>query len=273
MVSTLWNKKYYTTPFKYVTSSFIREYDISKADINVFFSKGIINIDQYRYLSRIPSEARNIQMGLLQRENKEYIKILKDGITEARRLFFEANDIQDWEVLSIKNDAIFLIEKLAKRTSFGNILFRNKNTYTSFYALPRRLNKEFYYYLNTAIGEESLTVKGIGDEAFSLHNGYMNEFLMVLFDSIERYPIDDAIDLIQKFYNNYITGQLELGYYRRYDQRSGYDMNIRTPVLQSGYNVAHITDEYRDMIDISYNAAMIREFYKIVSNMYFTQKK
>lgn len=273
MVSTLWSKKFYTAPIDYITSSFIREYDISKADISIFLSKGLITQEQFNFLARIPGYNRNVQMGLLQQERPELKKILSKGIEEVRKAFFEANDIQDHEVLSIKNDAIFIINKVPEVTSFGIVNFKNKNVYTSFYKLPRRFNKEFYYYLNQATNEEKLDIKGMGVEEQSLHTNYMTEFLLVLFNSIEIFPINDAINLLQTFYNQYINRELDIGYYRRYDQISGFDTNLQTPILQHKYNIKHLSQEHREMIDISYNAQIIIEFYKMVASMYFSGGK
>lgn len=273
MVSSLWSKKYYTAPIDYVTSSFIREYDISKADISIFLSKGVITQEQYNFLYRIPGLARNIQMGILQQEQPELKKVLNCGIEDIRRQFFEVNDIQDQDVLSIKNDAIFLINKVPAVTSFDGVTLKNKNTYTSFYKLPRRFNKEFYYYLDRINDIEKLDIKGMGEREQQVHADYMTEFLLVLFNSIELFPLDDAIQLLQTFYNRYINRELDIGYYRRYDQISGYDVMIETPVIRNRYNIKHLSQEHSNLVDISYNAQMIIEFYKMIASMYFSGTK
>lgn len=273
MVSSLWSKKYYTAPIDYITSSFIREYDISKADISIFLSKGVITQEQYNFLYRIPGLARNIQMGILQQEQPELKKVLNCGIEDIRRQFFEVNGIQDQDVLSIKNDAIFLINKVPAVTSFDGVTLKNKNTYTSFYKLPRRFNKEFYYYLDRINDIEKLDIKGMGEREQQVHADYMTEFLLVLFNSIELFPLDDAIQLLQTFYNRYINRELDIGYYRRYDQISGYDVMIETPVIRNRYNIKHLSQEHSNLVDISYNAQMIIEFYKMIASMYFSGTK
>ena len=48
---------------------------------------------------------RQTFVGKLQRDNQSIVRILKDGIIEAKKMFFEANYIDDKDVLSIKNDA------------------------------------------------------------------------------------------------------------------------------------------------------------------------
>lgn len=273
MAGTLWSHKYYTAPIDYLNSTFIREYDISKADISVLLSKGQITQEQFNFLYRIPSINRNVYMGILQRDNPKLKKILSNGIEEVRKLFFEANDIEDSDVLSIKNDAIFLINKVASVTTFGNVTLKEKNTYTSFYKLPKKYNKEFYYYVNRVTGEESLEIKGISDDSRKLHEEYFVDFLLVLFNSIELFPISDTIDLIQTFYNQYINMELPLGYYRKFDQFSGFDTNLVTPILKHKYILKYLSEEHREMIDISYNLSIILELYRMVSTMYFSSTR
>ena len=53
---------------------------------------------------------RQVYVGKLQRD-KAIVDILKAGIIEAKKILFEANDIKDYEVLSIKNDAVFIINR------------------------------------------------------------------------------------------------------------------------------------------------------------------
>lgn len=273
MSSTLWGRRYYTAPINYLNSIYIREYDIRKADISIFLSRGVITQEEYNFYARIPGLARNINMGLLQQSRPELKEVLSKGIEEARRNFFEANDIQDYEVLSITNDAIWLINKIPSITSFGVVQFIPKSVYTSYYRLPKKFNKEFFYYLDKVRGEEYLTIKGMGDMAQSIHRPYMTDFLITLFNSIELYPIDDAISLIQTFYDKYIRRELDINYYRQYGGLGEYISNLRSPVLNNVFTFLALGQNDMDMVDISYNANMIMEFYKIVSSIYFNSRK
>lgn len=272
-VGTLWSKKYYTAPIDYLNSTFIREYDISKADISVLLSKGQITQEQFNFLYRIPSINRNTYMGLLQRDNPELKKILSNGIEEVKKLFFETNNIEDSQVLSIKNDAIFLIDKVATTKTFGIVTFKEKNVYTSFYKLSRKYNKEFYYYINRVTGEERLDIKGMNKESIELHKDYFIDFLTVLFNSIELFPIADTIELIQSFYNQYINMELPINYYRKFDQYSGFDTNLKTPILEQRYIMKYLSEEHREMVNISYNLSIILELYRMVSTMYFSKAR
>ena len=105
----IYEKTNYSAGLNYLNNTFIREYDISKANINVLFSKGIIDKRTYDYLYESERMIRQIFVGKLIKNNNGVSDVLKQGILEARKNLFEANDIKDYEVLSIKNDAVFII--------------------------------------------------------------------------------------------------------------------------------------------------------------------
>ena len=273
MTSRLWEKTFWTAPLDYVTSTYIREYDISKANINVLLKLGLINQEQYNYFYRLNKQAREVMVGYFLQEHKDdkYGQQLIKGIREERRLFFEANDIQDYEVLSIKNDAVFLIEKVPSVTRFDGIEFINKETFTSFYKLDRKFNKEMYYKLDIPNDIEILEIKGMSDKAYKEHEPYMIDFLKVLFGTIETTDISEALNLLQIFSDRYIKHELDIGYYKRFDSISGYDTVIKT-TLGDMYNINYLAEKDRGIIEIGYNYAILMNLYKYVANMYFSKK-
>ena len=111
-MSELWKLVNYNADIDYLIGSFIREYDIAKANINILLWKGLISIDQYNFLYNAYRMTRQITIGKMRASNPELGTALDAGVLEVKKLFFEANDIQDHEVLAIKNDAIYLINKL-----------------------------------------------------------------------------------------------------------------------------------------------------------------
>ena len=162
----LWEKTNYTSSISYLTNVFITEYDIEKANINVLYTKGMIPKDIYEWLYSAEKMVREKYIGMLQRDNLEYTRILKEGIMEAKKLLFEANQINDNEVLSIRNDAVYVINRTLEHTRFGLINFKKKETYTSFYQIK---DKEFYYYYNRINKIEYIEVKGINNSVLKLH--------------------------------------------------------------------------------------------------------
>ena len=78
----LYEKTNYTADISYLTNVFITEYDISKCNINVLYKYKAIDEQTYQYLYQAERMVRQVYVGKLQRESKEIVQILKDGIIE-----------------------------------------------------------------------------------------------------------------------------------------------------------------------------------------------
>lgn len=274
MSSKLYEKTYWTAPIEYITSTYIREYDISKANINVLSYLGAITDDEYNYFYRLPKERREVMIGLLFKSRKDegLAKLLSNGIKECRRLFFEYNDIDESRVLAIKNDAIYLIDLIPSVTQInGKVEFRHKHTYTSYYRLNRKFNKEFYYYLDTPNNIEILDISGLGKDAYKVHENFLIDFFKELFYTVQTASINEAINLLQVFSQNYLEKKLPLDYYRRFDSISGYDTKIHN-ILGDIYNLMTLSEKDRDLVEIGYNYGILMNLYRYVSSMAFNKK-
>ena len=264
----LYNKVNYTTEISYLNNVFIYEYDISKANINVLFTKGVIDETTYNELFNSERMVRQVYVGKLCKDIK-INNILKEGIIEAKKMLFEANNIQDNEVLSIKNDAVFIINRQLKITSFGLINFKMKNVYTSFYKLN---NLEIYYYYNNVTQAEHIDIKGISDNKVARHE---NHFLQVIKDILYSIQINGpelTIKMIKDIYNEYITLNMPIGCYRSFDMNSEYHFKFisNTGV---GYSTQFADESQKSMIDITTNLSIIMELQRIVISMFFTKNK
>lgn len=267
MSSNLYQKINYKSGIKYLVSTHIREYDISKANINVLYEKKLLSYEQYIKLYNAPNYERKVKVGLILKKHPEYVNILKEGIIEAKEKFFRANNIQDEDVLSIKNDAIFLINKIAHVTQFGNIQFLMKNLYTSYYNIN---NIEFYYFFESYTGREKLDVKGISDKQLEKHKEYFLEFLQVCFNSAEIENIEETIDIVTNFYNRYINLKLDIGYYRELNSLSNF--SIKSYSDFSKFYAEFLPQDKILNIDISYNLNMIRFLFQYYSLIQIEQK-
>lgn len=263
----LWQNVNYTSEVSYITNSFIYELDIQKANINVLYSKGVISKDIYDYLYNSERMARQVYVGKLQKD-PEVVKILKQGIIEAKQQLFLANNIQDYEVLSIKNDAVFMIGRIPENRDFGYIHFIPKNTYTGFY---KALNLEMYYYYNPMKKEENLDVKGLGTKNIEMHTQYFYQFLKDLFYTVQCNGIEVALRLMKDYYMQYITLQLPVGHYRKFNPESDYHTKIKTNPVGTGFCIVNATDNQKPILDISYNLKILIELQKILNNIYFSK--
>lgn len=257
----------YTSNVSYLNNVFIYEYDISKANISVLYSKDAIDKNTYEYLYTANRDIRQTYIGKLERDNKEIVKILKAGIIEAKKMLFEANNIQDYEVLSIKNDAVFIINRQLQNTKFGLIEFKCKNRYTSFYKLN---NLELFYYYDSFSKNEVLEVKGISDDKLKLHEEYMLQLLKDVLYTVQTVNVEMAMRMLRDFYLQYIKLELPIGFYRKFNADSTFHYKLKT-ISGSGYDTNIECTGNPQFLDISYNISVLMELQKILSSMYFAK--
>lgn len=202
------------------------------------------------------------------RDNNLLSKKLKEGIEQARKWFITANNIPEDNILSIKNDALFVIENKALHTSFSCVNFVVKNEYTSYYHL-----RKYEFYFNKKV----LDVKGIGDDSLELHKEYMLDLLSYIFDIAEDVGgILEAIKFLRKIMVTYSERKLPLGYYREFNPRSKFHTRYKSrigdffidyfadcPILKSVY------PEYVEKIDISYNYLLLSELLNLYTKISF----
>ena len=91
----------------YLFNKTIYEYDMKSAGYNLSRAYKLLPESKLEELGRLKKERRSIEIGNIQRVNPEYKERLKLAFEEARRMFFEANDLQQNDIISIKKDAIF----------------------------------------------------------------------------------------------------------------------------------------------------------------------
>lgn len=260
------DKSHYTAPINYLISTYIREYDISKANISILYTKGVINDETYNKLYNAPRMERQIYIGNMQKDNK-ISEILKNGIKDARDIFINSNNIELSDILSIKNDAIFVINKVATKTKFGNIEFVNKNIYSSFYKI---LKIELYYFYDMVRQIEDISIKGISDDKLELHKNYFLEFLLVIFNSAQTESIEETLSILNSFYEKYIKMDLDIGYYREFNSLSKF--RLKPILITNNFMADFLKEENKYDIDISYNINFLRELSGIFMNVYNKRK-
>lgn len=297
ILSDLWNKTNYISEFiDFIISKCIVEMDIQKANISVLAHKGIISPEQYLNLFRSDRNKRLVHVGLMQRDDPEITECLKSGITEIRKTIFDIFNISDYNLISIKNDAIFFIldpmksiinndDRVLYNRETGVITithpyFNNqdgfihvipKNIYSSYY----RLNKKELLYRKSRLDvPEMLHISGINDDKILLHEDYLCDFLKALFETAETNGVAEALNILNNFYMSYINKQVPIGYYRRFDSFSRFDLN------HSVSDYADFCADFIDVnsvdlsdIDISYNESMLRKLQRIYSTIYFSSVK
>ena len=264
----LYERDTYIAPINNIVSRDIREWDISKANISILLYLGVIDRSTYDRLYSADKRYRQIQVGLMQQDPK-IANSLSKGFQMARKLFFESNRINDYEVLSIKKDAIYLIDKIPSTTVFenerGKIEFVCKNEYTSYY----RLGKIEYYFMYNSNGER-MDVKGISDNVLELHKPYMLDFLSYIFTMMQRNMVLDAIQVLRDFMNEYLYLKLDTGFYRELNNYSMFKTKYQIDSQNTYTEGVYMVD---DKIDISYNFGILNELFRILSGYAMSAKR
>lgn len=262
MVSNLYLKDSYSK-CNYLISNFIREYDISKANINILLSKRLISREQYDYFYNLDKYQRNVQIGFLQKGNTIIKNGLSQGFREYRQKFFESNNIQDDDVLLIKKDAIFIINKVATNLEFDYVQFSERNLYTSYYRIK---NVEYFYFIDMINSIENFIIKGLGtNESILLHNNFMIDFLKYLFESAQSLYIAEVVNILTMFINKYINYELDIGYYRELGRNQ---YKIKSTQYLS-YYADHLPEREKYNLDIYYNLEILNTFLEYYTEIYF----
>lgn len=209
MSSNLFNKDKYLAPIKYINNTSIIEYDIESAGLNILTTMGWFSMEDRERLLKMNKNDRVVVIGKLLRSRDGMNNDLMKGFVEARRIFFEKNSIEDRDVLSIKRDAIFLINKPMGIDNEINELIhtRKKSSFTEFMLIGSR---EHYYNINT----DKLVLKGYEKGIFTKHENYLFKFLKDVFKLASTNQKDELFLYLATFKDNFLSYNLDIGYYR-----------------------------------------------------------
>lgn len=236
-MSELYKRHNYTNKYtELIIGNDIYEYDIKSAGFNLIKRFKLLNSDKIDFIESLPKKKRQITIGLLSRSDKALRDNLNEAFVNIRKEFFEANNIQDDDILSIKKDAIFTL-KPCMNVQFDNVEFVKKNTYTSFLYIDK---KEVYASRNV------LHVKGIHDSKITLHEKGMCEILhetLMLLENMNSKILKEFLVTVSDMYKR---RELPIEYYREFTADSYYRF-IEDPT------VFFETINDVNMVDIRYN--------------------
>lgn len=254
---SLSSKHNYTNKeIKYIKNGVITEYDMKNGGPSILKHKKLITDEEYDYLMSLDKLTCNIEVGNWLKDNKEVSIELMNGFREAREELFEKNDIQDDEVLSIKKDAVFLINKTLEKEQLNpDYLFRKKNQYTTYINLN---NKEFYY----NIFNDKFDIKGFSDKVLEKQNDHLFKFIKDIIKKDSDNLKDEVFLDLLEFKNSFIKKELPKEYY--YDVViGGYLFTYQKNYLQlDEINDELLTNNY---LSIDNNLNMILT---LISNLY-----
>lgn len=241
----------YLANINYIFGRYIREYDIQKANISVLYELGVLSKEKYDMLFNADRMSRQVYIGKLIREDSSIGQAIKTGIMNAKNIFFEKNNIDSRDILSIKNDAVFIIDKVPMNVSFGKIHFVLKNTYNTYI----KLDKLQIYYGNN-LEDEIVDVKGIKDIDLETYHMSFLSIIIEFIRNMNSFGPEKALDFINSVMDMYIRRELDIECYRCFRSDSGYSMPTKT----MGYSIRTIPKDYN--VDFNYNFTLLRQLYQ-----------
>ena len=247
-------------------SGYIVEYDIRKANISALRSRGTISQEVYDMLYIADKQFREVYVGNMIKQDKSIYDSIQEGIKDAKKKFFSINHIKNEEVLSIKNDAVFVLTSRKMKTNFDLYEFANKGYYTFYF---KSMGKQFFYRFDNHTMTDIVEVKGIKEEKLIYHKDFFLKFLLDVFYSLQKSSIEETLNLCNQFYEAYVNRQLDLQFYRELSPDNIYRL---THTNHGAFGLTDVDPKYLDLIDINYNLRIIRDLINVVNMIYFNQK-
>lgn len=253
--SLLWKKDTYTIHTTYAISP-IYEYDIRKANISILRTLGHIDDRQYNYYYNLPKQAREIQIGLLLRDNPEISKALSDGFRMFRQQLFEYNEIQPNEVVAIKKDAIFVTRQLMYTKMSNWVEFVPKGQYSMFLRLG---NLECWFTLNQE--GPGMDIKGIKDSLLETYDSFFPVILASCLTYVVTNDIKGALQCCKDFIDKYIHLELPISAYREFNRDYCYR------IKNSMYKTLIYNGDVR-YLDTDHNLMLLGQLKQILTHIY-----
>ena len=246
MMSIASKNTYLNKDISYMRNIIIREYDLKDGGFSIIKRNDLLPQHEIDKISRMGKKDKNIYIGNLHFKYRGLSKKLVEGFKDARVSFYNANSLQGEQILSIKKDAMFLIDTKASVTDINeHYTFSLKNKYTSYMYLR---NIELYYSSYT----ENLDIKGISKDNLLLHSKGLLLEIKRFIRLNENLNIKKNI-LFNNFLvltNKYKNRDLDISYYREFNANSLFRSNIIDTIYMDDYNDV-------SSIDISYNYGII----------------
>lgn len=236
---TMQKSNYLNKEIPYLTNVNIYEYDMSSGGFNILRSKKVFSKDVEDSLLKMNKEERNITIGKILRKKPKLSEILINGFKEYMTEFCKVNGIKNEEILSIKKDAIFIINKRCKNLKLNEYVeLKEKNKYTSYLYLS-----EIEFYNNRF----DCHVKGINDNILD-RNLFFNEIKNIM-KLMEKNNDEVLFRYLRKLQKNYLEYEVDKEMYREFNSNN----QFRVEVIGKSFYFDNIEEEMLDYISIEYN--------------------
>ena len=245
----------YLTPARF-TSGRIIEYDIQAANANILYSKKYIDEDEYKKITSMAKMNREIYIGNMIKKRPEVYTVIRSGITEYVKRLLVENNVQEDEVVRIANDAVYINRMTdLPNTEFDHVRFVQKSKANNMVNINNVLI--FSNYDNNQIDVET---KNLGELSSELHQKYLLGFIANTIYLFERVSVEEAIQSVSNFYNDYVNRRLPVEYYMTFNSTPNYEIMANNFKITSAPSI--------NDININYNLNVLRELYSILMDYF-----
>lgn len=266
MQTDLWKRVNYKAPIPYIFNTYITEYDLSKANITALLYTGRIDESKYKELLNLPKYNREVAVGLMTQKDSTIYESIQKGIIEAKKRLFASNSIEDYEVLSIRNDAVFIHSRKLMNAVFPPFEFKTKGEYNMYMSVCDLdlFYKDIINMDNTI--STVLDIKGISEEKLQLHQNGMANLICEVMYRLQREDVSITISWLTDLLQKYMNRELPKEYYREFNADSEYVICTFAQRIPSMY----ITDDMVSCVDINRNLLIIRDILAILTNVHMS---
>lgn len=232
----------------FIINSEIIEWDIKSANLSIIKEYNLLSEDKIEKIEKMNKQNRVVFVGKEMGKDKEFSKTLENSFNLITDEFIKLNQLEeDYDILAIKRDAVFTINKKPAITKLGKYInFVPKNTYTSFiYIKPY----EFYF------TDNDIEIKGLSknfeDEIKPLHQ----EGILVFLKDVVEIAANTNMNLkkintyLSEFVKAYKKKELPFDYYREFNASS----KFKYIMYDNEMLMDNIDDSILGSIDIQYN--------------------
>ena len=243
--SDLWKKYSYLIKSDLVINR-ITEYDLRSANTSALRRAEAIKASDLDRLEELPKKEREVAIGKMIRQKPEIRNIIQKEIRRAKRELFVTNGIQDDDVLAIKNDAVYIIGRRLRTTTFGPMEFRSKGSYAAYLYMDKL---EYYYDRR----EHRVDISGVGDSILE-HPDHIDGIRSFQAQVMEYLVMDrrDALrQYLIRFVEDYKSMKLPLCFYREMSNNNFF----RTTYSFGDYglNLDQVSEDDRKALNGIYN--------------------
>lgn len=239
MLITEKKSNYLNKDIPYLTNVSIYEYDMSSGGFNILCSKGVFDKKEEQRLINMEKLERNVYIGKKLRKEPELSSILIEGFKEYLTEFCVMNNIENKDILSIKKDAIFVINKKCNKLKVNKyVSLKEANKYTSYLYVN---NIEFYNNTNT------LDVKGLKDDVTN-NNAFLGEIKKIM-TLMEKNNEIYLFRYLRKLQKDYLEYNVDYALYKELNINNAYKVSL----FDHTYYYDNIDEDFIDYININYN--------------------